>query len=133
VTLTPHAPDYGGGGLIGTKVYLVEWLGAMDIYDLATHTWTTGPRRPFRLCEPASITYQAKLYLAGCHADDDNDNVYPMLVLDPASASWAQATAPPSAVDPGHWATFSRVVVNGKTRLQLVGGESPNNNLQYSP
>ncbi len=132
LTKTPHDPNYGGGGFIGGKLYLVAVLGATDIYDLATNTWSTGPHRPIRYCTPAYTTFDAKLYLAGCHDDFDNSGVYPMQVLNPATGSWSQAAAPPYAVG-GNLYSFSRVVVNGTTRLELLGGASPTNNLQYTP
>ena len=129
---TPHDPGYGGGGFVGGKLYLVEDLGAMDIYDVATATWSTGPKRPFRYCTPASTTLQAKLYLVGCRDDFDDSGVWPMLVFDPKVGSWSQAAAPPEAAT-GHRWTLSRVVVNDQPRLELVGGARPGNNWQYAP
>ena len=53
-------------GVIGGKLYLVEEFGgAMDILDLATGTWSTGPNRPFRACGAATTVFQARLYLFG--------------------------------------------------------------------
>lgn len=128
---TPHDPWDAGGGFIGGKLYLVEFLGAVDIYDVATNSWTTGPQRPFRACSPASATLQAKLYLVGCRDDFDESGDYPMLVLDPAAGSWSEAAAPPVPAD-DLW-TLSRVVAGGNARLQLVGGGGPGNNWQFAP
>jgi hypothetical protein len=129
---TPHNPGYGGGGFAGGKLYLVDNLGDVDIFDPATKTWSTGPKRPFRYCAPASAAFQAKLYLVGCHADDDWNGVYPMLVFDPKVGSWSQVAAPPVEAT-GHLWTLSRVVVNGQPRLELVGGTRPGNNWQWIP
>jgi hypothetical protein len=129
---TPHDPGYGGGGFVGGKLYLVEDLGAMDVYDIATNSWATGPERPVRRCTPASTTFQAKLYLVGCRDDFDESGVWPMLVFDPKVGSWSQAAAPTVAAT-GHRWTLSRVVVNGQARLELVGGARPGNNWQYVP
>jgi hypothetical protein len=129
---TPHDPGYGGGGFIGGKFYLVSALVDVDIYDVATNTWSTGPRRPLRYCTPASATMQAKLYLVGCHDDNDFSGNWPMLVFDPQAGSWSGAAAPPIAATGYSW-TLSRVFVENRPRLELVGGARPNNNWQYVP
>jgi hypothetical protein len=128
---TPHNPGYGGGGFVGQKLYFVAELGSVDVYDVLTKAWTTGPQRPIRLCSPASATLQAKLYLVGCHDDLDGSGAYPMLVLDPKLGTWSQAAVPPIAAN-GHLWTLTRVVVNGQPRLELVGGAKPNN-YQFIP
>lgn len=126
-----HDPWDGGGGFIGGKFHIVEFLGAVDVYDVASGSWSSGPPRPFRACSPASATLQARLYLVGCRDDFDDSGDYPMLVLDPAAGSWSQAAAPP--VPAASLWTLSRVVVNGQARLQLVGGATPGNNWQFAP
>jgi N-acetylneuraminic acid mutarotase len=131
LTRTPHDPGYGAGGFIGGKLYLVEDLGAVDIYDPATKTWSSGAQRPRRFCSPASTTLQAKLYLVGCHDDLDGSGNWSMLVFDPKTNSWSEAPAPPKPAN-DRWA-LSRVVVNGKPGLELVGGPAPGNNLQFRP
>ena len=127
---TPQDPWQAGGGFIGGKFYLVEFLGALDIYDVATNSWSSGPQRPYRACAPASATLQAKLYLVGCRDDFDESGEYPMLVFDPA-AGWSEAAAPPVPAD-NLW-TLSRVMTGGSPRLQLVGGAAPGNNWQFRP
>jgi N-acetylneuraminic acid mutarotase len=129
---TPHNPGYGAGGFIDGKLYLVAELGEVDVYDPATNSWSSGPQRPERRCTPAYATFQAKLYLVGCRDDFDTSGVWPMLVFDPRSGSWSQAAAPPVAATGYGW-TLSRVIANGQPRLELFGGDPPNNNLQYAP
>lgn len=129
---TPHDPWTGGGGFVAGKFYLVEFLGALDIYDLATGSWSIGPRIPFRACAPASTTFQAKLYLVGCRDDFDDSGVWPMLIFDPKVGSWSQTVAPPVAAMGYRW-TLTRVFANGHGRLELIGGETPGNNWQYAP
>lgn len=132
LTLTPHNPRTGAGGFIGGRFYLVEQFGAMDVYNVATRSWGSGPRLPYRICSPAYTTFQARLYLVGCRGDDDTSGSYPMLVFDPKVGNWSEAAAPPWAAD-GWSSTLSRVVVNGQPRLELVGGARPGNNFQYVP
>jgi N-acetylneuraminic acid mutarotase len=114
------------GGFIGGKLYVVDDMGATDIYDPATKLWTTGPRRPFRRCSGTSTTFQAKLYIVNCVNDDGSGES--MLVFDPGSNEWTQLPAAPEAA----YATLSRVGVNGQNRLELVGGVKAGSNWQYS-
>lgn len=132
LTRTPHSFWSDGGGFIGGKLHLVEALGSMHIYDLATDTWSTGPQRPVRFCSPASATLQGRLYLVGCYDDFDDSGVYPMLVYDPRQGSWSEAAAPPVAAYGAAWA-LARTVVDGRPRLELIGGARPGNNWQFVP
>ena len=134
---TPHSPAFAGGGFVSGKFYLVDMDGHVDIYDVATNRWSTGPEAPFSqppytFCSPASATFQAKLYLVGCHESGDFSGIHPMLVFDPQSGAWSEAAAPP-IVATGHWWTLSRVVVNGEPRLELIGGMRPGNHAQFMP
>ena len=115
------------GGIIGGKLYVVDDMGATDIYDLTTKLWTSAPQRPFRRCSGSSTTFQAKVYLVNCANDDGSDES--MLVFDPQTNTWTQLPAAPE----GAYATLARVGVNGFNRLELVGGTKPGNNWQYTP
>jgi hypothetical protein len=55
-----------------------------------------------------------------------------MLVFNPVTRVWSEAPAPPIPAL-GHWWTLSRVVINGKPGLELVGGQSPGNHAQFMP
>jgi N-acetylneuraminic acid mutarotase len=115
------------GGFIGGKLYVVDALGATDIYNVTTKVWTTGPKRPYRYCQATTTTFQAKLYLANCANDNGSDPA--MLVFDPKTNTWTQLPVAPE----GNYATMTRVVVNGSTRLELVGGPKAGSNWQYVP
>ncbi|MFL5496897.1 MAG: hypothetical protein ACJ8DC_21175 [Gemmatimonadales bacterium] len=115
------------GGIIGGKLYVVDDLGATDIYNLATKVWTTGPQRLFTTCSGTSTTFQAKVYIANCVNDSGTGEA--MLVLDPKANTWTQLPAAPE----GAYATMSRVGVNGLNRLELVGGVKAGSNWQYAP
>lgn len=121
-------------GVIGGKLYLVEeYGGAMDILDLTTGAWTSGPSRPYRACDMASTAFQAKLYLFGYCDDYPTDPVTRDrgLVFDPATSSWSEVAAAP--VRTGSDAALARVFVNGQPRLSLVQGTRPNNHYQFVP
>src|SRR3954468_3107143 len=115
------------GGIIGGKLYVIDDMGATDIYDLTTKVWTSGPQRPFRRCSGTSTTFQAKVYLANCANDDGTGEA--MLVFDPKANIWTQLSPAPEDA----YATMARVGLNGFNRLELVGGPKIGSNWQYTP
>ncbi len=121
-------------GLIGGKLYLVEeFTGSLDILDLATGTWSSGPKRPFRACNAAATSLQAKLYLFG-YCDDyptDPETRDRGLVFDPGSNAWSEVT--PAPITAKADASLAKVFVNGKPRLSLVEGDRPENHVQFVP
>jgi hypothetical protein len=131
VLLTRTPDDYRVGGFIGGKLYLVTDLGVMDIYDVASNTWSKGPQRPKRLCLQTSSTLQAKLYLVGYCDDPDVGSVYPTLVFDPKVGTWSEATAAPANTREYH--TLARVSVNGIPGLHLIGGPESGNHWRFVP
>ena len=121
-------------GAIGGKLYLVEqFTGRLDILDLTTGGWTSGPERPYRSCNAATAAFQAKLYLFGFCDDYPTDPEIRRrgLVFDPAAGSWSEVAAPPGVASAD--AALARVLVNGKPRLSLVQGERPDNHFQWVP
>lgn len=121
-------------GVIGGKLYLVEEFGgAMDVLDLATGAWTSGPTRPYRACNAASTSFQAKLYLFG-YCDDypaDPEIRERGLVFDPATGGWSEVT--PAPIPAGASSALARVFVNEQPRLSLVEGVRPANHQQFIP
>lgn len=121
-------------GLIGGKLYLVEqFTGALDILDLATGTWSSGPDRPYRACSTATTTLQARLYLFGWCDDYPTDPEIRDrgLVFDPAGNAWSEVT--PAPIGTSADGALARVVVNGSPRLSLVDGNRPDNHYQFRP
>jgi Kelch motif len=126
--LLSRAPgDYRVGGFIGGKFYLVTDLGVMDIYDVASNTWSTGPQRPERQCLQTSSTLQAKLYLIGLC----DQGTYPTLEFDPRVGSWSEAA--PAPVNTREYQTLARVSVNGVPGLDLIGGPESGNHWRFLP
>jgi hypothetical protein len=95
----------------------------------ATNTWSSGPHLPRTGCYPVSATLQARLYRAGCGPLNSPN---PMLVLDPNGSGWSEVAAPALAAW-GFELGFSRVTVNGLSRLELIGGAGASSNLQFVP
>ena len=121
-------------GVIGGKLYLVEEFGgAMDILDLATGAWSTGPNRPFRACGAATTVFQARLYLFGWCDDYPTDPEVRNrgLVFNPGSNTWTEVA--PAPIEASAGGALARVLVNGKPRLSLVQGDRPNNHSQFTP
>jgi N-acetylneuraminic acid mutarotase len=121
-------------GLIGGKLYLVdEFTGAVDILDLATGGWSTGRERPYRACNAAATSLQAKLYLFGWCDDypTDPETRDRGLVFDPAGNTWTEVT--PAPMRAGADASLAKVFVNGNPRLSLVEGARPDNHYQFMP
>jgi N-acetylneuraminic acid mutarotase len=121
-------------GLIGGKLYLVdEFTGALDILDLATGAWSSGPKRPYRACNAAATSLQAKLYLFGWCDDypTDPETRDRGLVFDPGANAWTEAT--PAPITAGADASLAKVFVNGAPRLSLVEGNRPDNHYQFAP
>jgi hypothetical protein len=131
LTTTPGDMFEAGGGFVGGKFYLVGWESdTMHVYDPATNRWSVGPPLPTgRSCQPASITLQARLYLVECRDQADSSLA---LAFDPNLGSWSQFPMPSQTMT-GTSITLTRVRVDGRPGLELVGGERPGNNWQYVP
>lgn len=121
-------------GVIRGKLYLVEeYGGAMDILDLATGVWTSGPARPYRACGVASTDFRAKLYLFGWCDDYPTDSEIRdrALVFDPATSAWSDVALQPASVTAD--AGLARVFVNEQPRLSLVSGLRTGNHFHFIP
>lgn len=109
------------GGTIGRKLYVAQG-NHVGIYDPATDQWTvktttTDVGRP-----ATGATLGANLYV---FANSGSTYVY-----NPTANAWTQLTTASKALT-GH--TASRVVLNGKARIEVVGGPRPGNNLAFIP
>jgi N-acetylneuraminic acid mutarotase len=134
--------DDGMAGVVGGKFYVVggrDELNQLDVYNPATNTWTTRapmPKGQFAAggrWAGAGLGLGTKFYVMGGWQRDNGGgqtaarttNVY-----NPATDVWsAKAILPTGRANND----ASRVVVNGQARIELVGGSSPGNNLQYIP
>jgi len=139
-----YAPTQAGrpfGGVIGGKLYFTGANSLQDgggarftVYDPATKQFTAKtPLSKARTSGAGYATLGAKLYIFGGferQSDGSLLNVRTTRVYDPATDSWS-AGAPMPTLRLGIAAT--RVVLNGKARIEVVGGPKPGNNLQYLP
>jgi N-acetylneuraminic acid mutarotase len=125
------------GGVVGGKLYVMTGnrsVGRLAAYDPATNQWTS--RTPLGLGRPGAATavLGGKLYVMGGKRWNAALQTYETLditiVYDPATDAWTRRASLPSAR--GHIAA-SKVFLNGGSRIELVGGNLPGNNLQYVP
>jgi N-acetylneuraminic acid mutarotase len=125
---------WGMGGTIGGKLYVTGGRAALDVYDPATNQWTSRAPMPLRRWMAAGATLGAKLYVIGGFQENADGSIVSGVrttsVYDPATNSWTNKAPMPTARS---GIAASRVVVNGKARLEVVGGARPGNNLAYIP
>jgi hypothetical protein len=125
LTPPPSGADhrYGVGGMLGGRFYVVGGYGneGLEIYDPATKQWSTGPAPPASATYATSATVAGKLYVF----TGDTTERY-----DPVTNTWSMLTPPPRSAD---GLTAARVLVNGRPRIELVGGPRVGSNMQYIP
>jgi Kelch motif len=127
---TPYA-----GGVIGGKFYVMKgWDRAtaeLKVYDPATNKWT--PKTPLGLGRPGAATavLGGKLYvIGGDRSNNGLETVDITTVYDPVTDTWTRRAFLPSARD---WTAATKVFLNGQPRIELVGGNVTEDNLQYVP
>lgn len=122
------------GGTIGGKLYMGTYASSiLDVYDPDTDRWTERvTTRAVRL-GAVSATLAGKLYMIGGYRGNVEDGftaVRTTHVYDPTTNAWTDLARLPTARAYGGAA---RVFVNGKARIEVVGGTRPGNNIQYIP
>ena len=125
------------GGTIGGKLYFTggenERSGPlMTAYDPITNQWTRKTPLNHVRIEGGFATYNARLYIFGgweTPGDGTRTFVRTVNIYNPTNNAWSKATPLPTARS-GHSA--QRVFLNGKPRIEVVGGAKPDN-LQFTP
>jgi N-acetylneuraminic acid mutarotase len=126
------------GGVIRGKLYVVSRVwgsdrGGLEVYDPVTNRWTRRARLPQERGSGASAVLGGRLYVMGGRSnfpDGTAGAVRTTSVYDPASNTWGTRAPLPTARSS---ITGARVVVDGKPRIEVIGGSRPGNNLQYIP
>lgn len=133
-TVSPYV-----GGVIGGKLYVMAGSpythdAYFAVYDPATNQWA--PRTSLGLARPgaAAAVQDAKLYLFGGTrynaARDAMETLDITIVYDPVTDAWTRRASMPS---PRTGMAAVKVLVGGSPRIEVVGGNAPDNNLQYVP
>jgi N-acetylneuraminic acid mutarotase len=144
LALPPGGPrddhQYGAAGVIGGKLYIAGGLRtkALHIYDPATNRWSTGASMGSIRAYTASAVVGGKLYvMAGSRILYNSDGTIASIQAvatnsryTPATNTWTNVKGAPRG---GPGLGSDRVFVGGKSRIELVGGARPGNNLQYVP
>lgn len=127
------------GGVIAGKLYVMAASrythdGYLAAYDPATNLWST--KNALGLARPGAATavLAGRLYVMGGVRFDpvreDYDTLDKTIAYNPATNLWTPRASMPSRRS-GIAATVVRV--NGQSRIEVVGGQAPGNNLQYVP
>jgi N-acetylneuraminic acid mutarotase len=116
------------GGVIGGKFYVMGG-GRLEVYDPSTNQWTV--KTGLRVGRPGAATavLGGKLFLMG-GTRSDIGTVAITLAYDPATDAWTTRAPMPSART---GIAGSTVQLNGQSRIEVVGGNAPGNNIQYIP
>jgi N-acetylneuraminic acid mutarotase len=134
----PNMHRRGAAGFIGGKLYVTGGFGTgdprqLDVYDPATSQWSTRAPLGVQRAAMAGLAYNGKLYLIGgsrVNADGSVTVVRATNIYNPATNQWTTGAPLPTArID----ISASRVVLNGVSRIEVVGGPAPGNNLSYQP
>jgi N-acetylneuraminic acid mutarotase len=154
----PSPTDYPslnvGGGVIDQKLYLTgsteslqepPWTGSKSrvmAYDPITNQWMQ--RQPWTNQSCLEVAYDCRvdgptvvmlshLYVFG-HYSADRSHGTGVFIYDPVSNTWADK---PLLTTFSYWdearLTAARVFLNGKPRVEVIGGYRPGNNQQYIP
>jgi hypothetical protein len=135
----PSAESPFEGGVLGTKLYVMggTWDGLdgqMAAYDPATNRWTKKTALALERPGAATAVLDGKLFVMGGYrynsARETSDLLDITIVYDPATDAWTRRAPLPS---PRASIAGTTVMVNGKPRIELIGGLPPGNNLQYVP
>jgi N-acetylneuraminic acid mutarotase len=135
----PLNHNLGAAGVIGGKLYVAGGFTvsagvalnrnpALDVYDPATNAWTPRASMPRGRSSVMGVAVGGKLYVIGGVLDGGTVTAA-TTVYDPATDRWtSRARMPLVKISE----SGARVFVNGKPRIEIVGGDRPNN-LQYVP
>jgi N-acetylneuraminic acid mutarotase len=123
------------GGVIGGKFYVMQgWQRGythLSVYDPATNQWT--PKTPLGLGRPGAATavLGGKLYVIGGERNNNGlETVDITIVYDPVTDAWTRRAFLLSA---RAWTAATKVFLRGQPRIELVGGNVAEDNLQYVP
>jgi N-acetylneuraminic acid mutarotase len=134
VLATPLAyHGWGYGGVIGGKFYVTGGSNLLEVYDPATNTWTTRAPLSRRRWLGASVALGGELYVIGGFIERGSgtiDAIRTTSVYNPGTNTWSNRAPFPEAFI---GLSASRVILDGKPRIHVVGGSRPGNNRAYIP
>lgn len=93
----------------------------LQIYDVATNTWTRGQPAPIRVHHPVLAGVNGKLYSLGGQVDGQPENTARTFEYDPVGDAWRERRSMPTARGGGAGAVIG-------DRIYVVGGRPPAGN-----
>lgn len=124
---------WGYGGVIDGKLYLTGGNPALEVYDPSTDAWTTRAPLPRRRWLGASAVVGGRLFVIGGFIERGSstiDAIRTTTVYDPRTDTWTERAPFPEAFI---GLSASRVFLDGKPRIHVVGGPRPGNHRAYIP
>jgi N-acetylneuraminic acid mutarotase len=137
----PHDPtggshQYGAAAVSGDRLYVLGGVSSrqLDLYDPVTNAWTTlTDTLPIRTGAGAAALW-AKLYVIG--GTVDGVSVPTVSIYNPITKKWAMG-APHPYGEQFNWGlngiTATRVFLDGKPLIEMLGGEIGRENWAYFP
>jgi N-acetylneuraminic acid mutarotase len=131
-TLPRPGGMYHMGAVLYDKLYVTDGK-TVEIYDPLTNQWmvkTTGGQ--MRL-DAAVLAQGARLYLFGgrqLKPDVGWQTVRTARAYNPATNTWSTVAPLPTA---RYGTAAARVFLDGRARIEVIGGSLPGDNLQYVP
>ena len=123
------------GAVLGGKLYAVgssNGKAQLWVYSPSTNSWTTKAPMNRPREGGAGVAVNSRLYIIGGMSvleDGTRQAVRTVSRYNPNTNSWTNVQGLPSGRT---GLTASRVIVNGLSRIEVLGGDRPNN-LQYTP
>jgi N-acetylneuraminic acid mutarotase len=125
--------EYHMGGVLYGKLYVTDGK-KLEAYDPSTNQWTTKASGAQLRADAAVTVNWGKLYLMGgrvfINPTTGWQAVRTTTVYHPITDTWTTSAPMPTA---RYGVSGTRVFLNGKPRIEVVGGNAPGNNLQYVP
>ena len=121
LAVKPTAVSGISAGIIGDQMYVPGGIGAtgerlrsLEIYDLSTNTWRTGPALPAPRSDYGLATIEGELYVFGGH--DADGPVDSTLMYNPTTETWNEGTALPIAL------SDAALAQKDERQVYLMGG-----------
>ena len=132
VRLPKPRRTYHMGAVLYDKLYVTDGKN-IEMFDPMTSQWTVKASGPQGRPPGAAVAQAGKLYLFGGSKTNSVGQLVTLRstsVYNPLTNTWS--TAAPMPTGP-YGVSASRVFLDGKPRIEVVGGKPPGNHLQYIP
>lgn len=131
-TLPRPRYSYRYGGVVNGRFYAIG--DHVEVYDPATNKWTLkADPAPALPSGAATAIMLSRIYVIGGWGPDGQGGYGPLRttrVYDPAADRWSSRASMPTA---RHAMAAAKIFVGEQSRIEVIGGPRPGNNLQYVP